>query len=220
MLILALDTATRWVGMALRRDQITLAEMGWQTANRHSAEVPPALQELLRRASVAPLELQAIAVMRGPGSFTGLRIGMSLAKGMALASDPPLTLIGIPTLDVVAAGIPQREGFDILCALVQAGRGRLSAGLYGRVASGWRAQGEAFLATWPELTDRLTSPTLVGGEIDPDGYAHLEQQAGRLVPAGPAFNVRRAAVLADLAAERIAAGQVDDPATLAPEYLH
>lgn len=219
-MILAIDTATRSVGLALRDDHEIIAETTWRTSNHHTAELGPAIDELLKRAGVAPADLTAIAVATGPGSFTGLRIGMAAAKGLALSAGGRIPLVGVQTLDIVAAGQPHPDGIDRLCAIVQAGRGRVSAGMYGWSGAAWASPGEPFLATWEDLINRLEGLTLVGGEIDPAGREALAAAAGRAVIVNPAGCLRRAGYLAEIAAARLAEGLADNPATLAPTYLH
>ncbi|HEX9014059.1 MAG TPA: tRNA (adenosine(37)-N6)-threonylcarbamoyltransferase complex dimerization subunit type 1 TsaB, partial [Anaerolineaceae bacterium] len=101
-MLLAVDTSTRWVGLALYTGSQVLGEMTWQSQNTHTVEVAPAVQELLTRAGVRSSDLRSIGVAVGPGSFTSLRIGLGQAKGLAMACRIPL--VGIPTLDILAAG--------------------------------------------------------------------------------------------------------------------
>ncbi|NLX43424.1 MAG: tRNA (adenosine(37)-N6)-threonylcarbamoyltransferase complex dimerization subunit type 1 TsaB, partial [Chloroflexi bacterium] len=105
-MILAIDTATRTASIALYDASGILAEETWHSQNRHSVELMPAIQRLAERQGVKLGDLSAVAVALGPGSFTGLRIGLSAAKGLCLALDIPL--IGIPTLMIAAyaAGDP------------------------------------------------------------------------------------------------------------------
>lgn len=220
-MLLAIDTATRTISLALLADHEIVAESSWRTAENHTVELAPAVDALLRRAAIAPIDLRAVAVTLGPGSFTGLRIGMGLAKGLALASDGRMALIGIPTLDVVAAGQPHPDGVDRLCALVQAGRGRVSAGFYAWQRDRWIDTGETpFIATWDALAERLSGPVLAGGEIDQTGRERLAGWGASVTLSDPAQSLRRAGFLAQLAQDRLSVGQIDNPATLAPIYLH
>ncbi len=84
-MLLAVDTSTRWTGLALYNGVYVLGEMIWQSQNTHTVEVAPAIQELLKRAGAKTADLRAVGVAIGPGSFTSLRIGLSLATGIALA---------------------------------------------------------------------------------------------------------------------------------------
>ncbi len=220
-MLLAIDTATRTVSLALLADQEIIAESSWRTAENHTVELAPAVDALLQRAAITSGDLRAVAVTRGPGSFTGLRIGMSLAKGLALASSGRTALIGISTLDVVAAAQPHADGVDQLCALVQAGRGRVSAGFYSWQRDHWVDKGETpFIANWDALAERLSGPVLVSGEIDQTGRERLAGLGASVTLSDPAQSLRRAGFLAQLAEGRLSAGQIDNPATLAPIYLH
>ncbi len=216
-MILAIDTATRNVSLALHDGDAVIAEAMWRSADHHTVEMAPALYALLSQAKVAPTDLSALAVTLGPGSYTGLRIGMSLAKGLSLAADPPLPIIGIPTLDVVAAAQPHIV--ECLCAVLQAGRGRVDAGLYRWQAGSWQAVGSPFLATWSALVERLAEPAQVAGEIDRAGRETLAVLGDRVIIASGALGVRRASFLAELAYRRLQCGGSADPATVAPIYL-
>jgi len=216
--ILALDTATSFVSLALHDGDTIIAEASWRSRDHHTVELAPALDEMLRRVGLAPADLRAVAVALGPGSFTGLRIGLALAKGLALAAVPPLPLIGIPTLDIVAAAQPHLA--PRLCAVAQAGRGRINAGFYVWAGGRWQSNGGVFLTTWQELAVRLDEPAQVGGEVDTAGREILASMAGRIILSPVAHRIRRAGFLADLAWERLSAGRVDNPAVLAPIYLN
>jgi len=216
-LILAIDTATRSVSLALHDGQQIIAEESWLSASHHTVEVTPALQALLTRAGLHMQQVTALAVPLGPGSYTGLRIGMSLAKGIALAADPPLPLVRVPTLDIVAEAQPRT--IPRLCAVMQAGRRRLNAGLYLATPTGWHAEGEPFICTWATLAGRVTAATLVAGEIDAAGRETLTASGTPVTFAPPSQNVRRAAVLAEIALRRLASGEMPDARSAAPLYL-
>ncbi len=127
-MLLAVDTSTRWIGLALYDGSQVLAEDVWQSQNHHTVELAPAVASLLRRTESGAAGLSALAVALGPGSFTSLRIGLGLVKGMALALHLPL--IGVPTLDILAASQPVQDW--PLATVLQAGRGRIAD----RVVSG------------------------------------------------------------------------------------
>ncbi len=216
-MILAIDTATRTLSLALNDGNAMVAESSWRSADHHTVELAPMLEEMLKRAGLTLKDLAAIAVALGPGSYTGLRIGMGLAKGLSLAADPPLPLIAIPTLDITAAAQPHH--LDRLCVVAQAGRGRINGGFYVWGDEGrWQADGDPFIASWEDLLLRLDAPTQVAGEVDAAARAMLAPHT-HIMLAGPAQSLRRAGFLAELAAERLAAGQLGDPATLAPIYV-
>ncbi|HRE29770.1 MAG TPA: tRNA (adenosine(37)-N6)-threonylcarbamoyltransferase complex dimerization subunit type 1 TsaB, partial [Anaerolineales bacterium] len=83
-MILAIDTATRVISLALHRGDRLVAEHTWRTENVHTVELAPQVAVLLAQARVNPPELDALAVCLGPGSYTGVRIGLAYAKGLAL----------------------------------------------------------------------------------------------------------------------------------------
>lgn len=226
-MLLSLDTATRHSGLALYDGQQIVAELNWHSVDAQTTELLPRLDQLMTWGGLQPADLSALAVSLGPGSFTGVRVAVSLAKGMALAAGLPL--LGVPTLDATAY---PHVGHDMpVCAVVQAGRGRVLWSLYG---SGLPAGGgnAVELGAWRgwstpiALTDHaglaaaIERPTRVVGELTPDLRALLAGQAGDLAElAGPAVGARRAGCVAELAWLRWQAGQRDDPATLSPIYL-
>jgi tRNA threonylcarbamoyladenosine biosynthesis protein TsaB len=213
-LILAIDTATHMVGIALHDGVQVLAENFWLTGRHHTVSLAPEVAILLHRARKAPTGLTGIAVAKGPGSYTGLRIGMAFAKGLALAHGLPL--IGVPTLEILAQAQPARS--ESMLATLKAGRGRIAGVWYKWVDTRWEAQGESENLTWDEVLKQLAETTHICGEMEPDVRKQLEADE-RVTVAEPAWCVRRPSVLAELAWSRIRAGELDDPALLAPLYL-
>jgi len=212
--LLAIDTATRSIGLALHDGNEILAEHHWITRGFHTVELAPEIALMLRKAECAASSLRAIAVSKGPGSYTGLRIGMSLAKGLALVHNIPI--IGIPTMDIVAHQQPQRE--EPMLVVIEAGRGRLAGMWYKWGLTGWEGMDEPESMTWQEILDNLEEETYICGEIGAKGRAILKEEPLALV-AHPALSVRRPGVLAELGWQKMRSGMVDDPATLAPIYL-
>ena len=106
-MLLAVDTSTLWIGLALYDESRVLAENIWHTENHHTIELVPSIENLLKRCKVSPADLQALAVATGPGSFTSLRISLAVVKGLALACHLPV--VGIPSLDILAAAQPQGD---------------------------------------------------------------------------------------------------------------
>lgn len=214
-MLLAVDTSTAQVGLALYDGAQVIGEYAWRSSQRHTVELAPAVFELLTRCGLTMDNVRALGVALGPGSFTSLRVGLSLVKGFAVARGLPL--IGIPTLDILASAQPLSK-LPLLVA-IQAGRSRLAAGWYRRSKDGWRAKGSARVVTVKALADEVQSPVTVCAELT---AVEREILAGnpeiRLV--SPAQSIRRPAVLAERAWERWQAGDVDDRATLAPIYLH
>jgi tRNA threonylcarbamoyladenosine biosynthesis protein TsaB len=214
-MLLAVDTSTAQVGLAIYDGSQIISEYAWRSSQRHTVELAPAIFELLRRCGLTMDNVQAVGVALGPGSFTSLRVGLSLAKGLALSRQLPL--IGIPTLDILAAAQPSSR--LPLVVAIQAGRGRLAVGWYKNSKNGWQAKAPARVMTVETLIDEVQSPVIVCGELASGERQKLAEKA-EIHLASPAQSVRRPAVLAELAWERWQAGRVDDQAKLAPIYLH
>ncbi len=213
-MLLALDTATQRIGIALHDGHSILSECTWVGSRRQSVELAPEVALTLRRAGITPRALTGVAVAIGPGSFTGLRIGVALAKGLSLAHNLPL--VGVPTLDILAWGQPRRD--EPMLAILHAGRGRVAGVWYKWKASGWQATTEPVVMTWSELRDRLESPTYVCGELDEEGREALANHA-RAKLASPALCVRRPGVLAEIAWHKIRSGWDIHPSQVVPVYL-
>jgi tRNA threonylcarbamoyladenosine biosynthesis protein TsaB len=215
-MLLALDTSTRSMGIALYDGARLLGEAAWITADHHTVELAPAVDDLLRRCGVTFKQVTALGVALGPGSFTGLRIGLALAKGLALAHHLPM--IGIPTLDVTAAALPPRA--IPLVAVLQAGRGRLAVDWYHAEGDAWQSDGGLAVLTAQALAERLDQECLVCGELSGAERQVLASRGEHVRLASPAHSLRRPGLLAELAWQRWQGGLVDDPVTLAPLYLH
>jgi tRNA threonylcarbamoyladenosine biosynthesis protein TsaB len=214
-MLLAIDTATRLLGIALHDKQRLLAEHAWYTGNQHSVELSPAIQRMFDQSNIAINDLSAIAVSQGPGSFTGLRIGISVAKGLAMALRLPL--VGVPTLDIVATGTPHFKGQ--LVTVVTAGRGRIIAGNYRWRHRNWQHAGEPEITDWDTLLAGIEKTTLINGEIDMRGHNLIQQSDKPVYTLPAARQMRRPGFLAQIALEKIASSDFDDAALLVPIYL-
>jgi tRNA threonylcarbamoyladenosine biosynthesis protein TsaB len=216
-MLLAVDTSTAQLGLALYDGAQVLAELTWRGHSRHTQELAPAVADLLNRIGAGLDHLQAIGIAIGPGSFTSLRVGLAFVKGLALARHLPL--VGVPTLDVVAAAVPL-DPTRRLAAVLQAGRGRLALVWYQASENGWQAEGPATVTTAAELEQQISKPVIICGELTAEDRHHLARRYKNVRLASPATCVRRPALLAEIAWQRWQAGQVDSAASLAPIYLH
>lgn len=215
-MLLAVDTSTAQVGLALYDGAQVMGEYAWRSSQRHTVELAPAVAELLARCGLTMDDIHVLGVALGPGSFTSLRVGLSLVKGLALACHLPL--IGIPTLDILAAGQPVSR-LPLLTA-IQAGRGKFAVGWYKGVKNGWQARGLARVVPVEALIYEIKTPSIVCGEFSAEERQHLAKDELNVHLTSPAQSVRRPAVLAELAWARWQKGEVDDEASLAPIYLH
>ncbi len=219
-MFLAIDTATDWASIAIydAEEGRILHEETWWARRQHTTTLMPRIDAAFQFLSFPPSHLRGIAVAIGPGSYTGLRVGLSLAKGLALALGIPL--VGIPTLDVIA--YPHRERREHVCAIIQAGRTRVCWGIY-TPGSPTDPPGGYHLSdveSVVEAVQTLNNPTFVCGEVTPLIRRTFETRLGARVQVGtPADGLRRAGYLAELGLQAINQGRQDDPATLSPIYL-
>ncbi|MFQ5932901.1 MAG: tRNA (adenosine(37)-N6)-threonylcarbamoyltransferase complex dimerization subunit type 1 TsaB [Nitrospiraceae bacterium] len=213
-MLLAIDTATKMLGLALYDGAEILNESVWYSNGHHTTELAPEVALSFRKAETNQAELTAVAVAQGPGSYTGLRIGMALAKGLSLAHNLPV--IGVPTLDILAEAQPQRE--EPMLATLQAGRRRVAAVWYKWTRNGWTARKGMKTLTWEELAGELKQATYICGELDSEAREALKREPlAVLAPAS--MCVRRPSVLAELAWPKARRVKAEDPSTLAPIYL-
>lgn len=209
-----MDTATKSIGLALHSGSELLAEHFWITRGYHTVELAPEIALMLRRAGRTVADLTAVAVVKGPGSYTGLRIGMAVAKGLALAHN--LRMLGISTLDVIAQGQPPSD--SPMFTVIQAGRKRISGVWYAYGPERWEVVSEPRNMVWAELIDQIEENTIICGEVG-ERERNLFAENDHVTLTLPAMSVRRPGILAELGWERLRRGDIDDPATLTPIYL-
>lgn len=215
-MLLAVDTSTTQVGLALYDGVQVIGESLWHGKLRHTTSLAPSIAELFKRTNLTMDDLSALGVALGPGSFTSLRVGLALVKGLALARHLPL--IGIPTLDILTAAQPLRD--ISLAAVLQAGRGRLAVGRYLASDSGiWQSDGEVSVLNLDELIETIESPTMICGELTEEERKILAKKRDLIELSSPVQSTRRPAFLAELAWKRYQADDTDDTASLAPIYL-
>lgn len=215
-MLVALDTSTKYAGVALYDERGVLAESNWLADGSHTVQLLPTLERLLAALGAEARGLRAVGVALGPGSFTGLRVAVSAAKGLCLALDIPF--IGVGTL--AATAYQQRLAGVPVCALVDAGRGQLHGTVYEAGEARWPPQGPGGIATLAELLDRVERTTIFCGEVDERAARAIRDNLdGLAIVASPATGTRRAAALAELAWGRYLAGEADDLAAVQPLYL-
>jgi tRNA threonylcarbamoyladenosine biosynthesis protein TsaB len=215
-MLLAVDTSTQTMGLALYDGSQAIAEMYWRTQTHHTVELAPAVQDLLHKCGAAPSELKAVACALGPGSFTSLRIGLAFAKGLAFSLSIPI--LGIPTFDFLVTGLPP---MDLpMIAVLPAGRGRLANSHYRYTGGKWTAEGEVTILTAEALSAQISEKTFICGEFDAEERQTLSRKYKNAVLASPAQCVRHPAWMAELAWNRLQKGEKDEPVSLSPIYLH
>ena len=214
-MLLALDTSTSWISLALYDGTYVRYETTWESQHHHTVELAPAIERLFQQTGTSCEDLTGLAAAIGPGSFTSLRIGLALVKGMALALNIPV--VGVPSLDVIATAQPLDE--RPMLAVLHAGRRRLAYITYKVQGDAWVAQHEPSVVDASELVRTIESPTLICGELSQEARSIIGRRWKNANIAPPERCLRRAGFLAAMGWARIMAGDVDDPVTLSPIYL-
>jgi len=212
---LAVDTSSNIVSIALSHKGEILALVTWQTRQNHTMELLPNVVCLLRQAKVGLDSIEAIVVAKGPGSFNGLRVGISTAKGLAFTLHIPL--LGVNTLEAEAypfafTGLPLR-------AIQRAGRQEIATAVYRQKDDEWQCLEVDNLASVETLCHRTKQKTLFCGEITPDMARQIRQTIGRRAIICQNTSLSRASSLATLGWRKLREGQHDDLLALQPIYL-
>lgn len=213
---LAIDTSTSTASLALSQDSELMAEVTWYCGQNHSTQLLASLTSLLNQAGINLQAISAIIVARGPGSFNGLRVGISTAKGLAFSLGIPV--VGISSLEVDAyqhaeTGLP-------VCPIFNAGRGEIAAGIYQQKNNKWRQLTAEHITTLEILCSQITTKTIFCGDYIPLIAPRLKKLLRqRAIISTPAARLRRAGFLAELGQKRLEAGNYDNLATLQPLYL-
>lgn len=222
-MILAIDTSTDSTSVALYRPgEAVLAEQSWLGGREQTTQLLPNIQRLMSLVGASSSQVKGVAVATGPGSFSGVRIGLSTAKSMAYALQIPLW--GVPSLDVLAyqhAAVTAAQ----VCSMLRMGRGRVAWALYRTRAARWERLTGYENSTPQEMAEHILEQqsnvaTLFCGEIEPEVAEVITGKlAGAASIAPPAASLRRASYLAEIALQRSSRGETDDPATLQAVYL-
>jgi len=212
---LAIDTSTEIAGIALSESGSVIAELTWQSGRNHTVELLPGIDYILSLKKGGMNSIKAIFIARGPGSFNGLRVGISTAKGFAFALNIPL--IAVNTLEIEA--YPFALSNLPINAIHNAGRGEIAVASYIQ-KNGWQCIKEHYLTTPEQLISSINEKTLFCGEIPEAVLEQLKSELGELaeIPDKTA-RMRRPGYLTELAWKRLNNGQRDDISTLQPVYL-
>lgn len=216
MRILGVDTATRRASVGVLIDGVVIVEQSQVAESNHAVSLLPLIADVLRQAHCSVGDLEVVAVSAGPGSFTGLRIGLSVAKGLARATG--LRLVAVPTLEALAATVDDHHG--TVCTLLDARRGELYAACFAAAPSGCTRLTADTLVTPEALLPQLPTPCVVVGDAVVRYGAWLREQLGARVTLLP-FETHgpRGGVVARLGGERLRAGQCDPLPDMEPFYI-
>lgn len=215
MIWLGIDTANTPLSVAIVKDGEVITEENTSTKVNHSLRAMPAIEEAFKRANMTPDQIDCIAVSEGPGSYTGVRIGVTIAKTLAWTLQKPL--IGVSSLQALAMNAQLHEG--LVCPLFDARRNHVYAGLYEITKGHLHAQMEDQHLSIEALLTRvkeLNRPVLFVGK-DVSMYQELiTEQLGDLALIAPyALNIPRASSLISLAEQLNVSEEVHQ---FVPEY--
>jgi tRNA threonylcarbamoyladenosine biosynthesis protein TsaB len=216
MRILGIDTATWRASVGLLIDGEVVAEQSQVANGSHAVTVLPLLADTLRRAGCTVRDLDAIAVSNGPGAFTGLRIGLSVTKGLACATGVPV--VAVPTLEALARTLTHHQG--VIWTILDARKGELYAACFESQSGMVHRLTPDAVVTAAELVRHITVPCVVVGDALPRYAAFLEEHLGdraTLLPYeiyGP-----RGGVVAAMGWERLQAGASEPAACIEPFYV-
>jgi tRNA threonylcarbamoyladenosine biosynthesis protein TsaB len=216
MYILAFDTATKIGSLAITNEDQLIIALTIKSNISHSKRLLPQIEFALKQTSLTLQDLDGFGVTIGPGSFTGLRIGLSVAKGLSYATGKPL--VGVSTLEAMAAGLPFVS--RMICPVLDARKGEVYAGFF-------KYQGQKLVKLGPEIVcppkficQYIHEPVVFLGdgvrlyrelflqELPEKAFFALEGRTGPV-----------AACVATLAYERITEGKVDDTHVITPHYI-
>ena len=212
---LAIDTSSDTAGIALSRKGELLASLTWQTAQNHTVDLLPNLVCLLQRTGAELDSAEAIIVAKGPGSFNGLRVGVSTAKGLASALN--IRLLGVSTFE--AEAYPFAFTGLAIRPIHRAGREEIATALYRQEDDGWRCLEAENLTTVMAVCRRIRQRTILCGDIPSHIVSEIRQNVGRRAMISQSGSQSRAACLAIVGWRKLSRGEQDDPATLQPLYL-
>jgi len=215
-LILAVETSGRLGSVALAQGAKLLGERHFTGPMRHSAEVFPAILGLLQQFDKKPNQIEQVYISVGPGSFTGLRIAVTLAKTLALANGAKI--IAVDTLNVIAANINSQDKSEQLGVILDAKRGQFFVAVYEKTQDGWEKILSDSLMTAEDFLGRFTDkPIALIGEglvFYRNNFTHKNVRVLDEKYWNPsAANVHR------LGWEMAGRGQFTDPIALTPNYL-
>lgn len=212
--LLAIDSSTAVTGLALY-DGDSCSELVWDAGRTQTTSLAGEMMHLLSLAGLELRDIGAVAVAVGPGSFNGLRVGMSVAKGLCYGLGVPI--IGVGTLDVAA--YPHAGGRAPIRAFVRAGRGRAVFADFRYRNGRWVRTSELRNEPLEEIVSHLSERTILVGDMRVAMTERLSSEPWAVIP-GAALRLRRPSYLAEIGYHRWKANDTDSLEALEPVYVH
>ncbi|HKW78778.1 MAG TPA: tRNA (adenosine(37)-N6)-threonylcarbamoyltransferase complex dimerization subunit type 1 TsaB [Candidatus Limnocylindria bacterium] len=215
-MLIAVDTSTSWGSVALFDGRGVLSELTWRSPRRSGDELFPMLERAMALGDTSLAQVDRLAVATGPGSFTGIRVGVAATRGLARATGAEVA--GISTLDVLA--FPHAFGKVPVCALLPAGRTQWYGALYAEQDGAWARRSAFMLGTLADICRQVATRTLFVGELDADAERSLHDLLGVRALFPPAsLRLRRAGYLAELGWKAIETRRAPRSDELEPIYV-
>ena len=216
-MLLAIETSSRQMGVALLDGERVAASYELLADFPHAVELPDAVKRVLAGGGTTLPQLEAIAVDIGPGSFTGLRIGLAFAKGLLFGR--AIKTVAVPSLDVLAAGLPWNP--RLVCPFIDAKQGNVYMAFYRTADGGLTKTTDYLLLPVDEALSLIREPVVLLGDGCSRYPEKIAERLGDKVHIAPQeLWWPKAATLARLAQRKLAAGQTENPAALVPMYLY
>jgi tRNA threonylcarbamoyladenosine biosynthesis protein TsaB len=216
MYILGIETATTTGSLALMNDNRLIWEYTLNMRTTHTTRLMPALDQMLKDSSIEKHQLNGIAVSMGPGSFTGLRIGLATAKGLAMGLNIPL--VGVPTLDALAYNVPYTK-YQI-CPVLDAKKKEIYASLF-RFEDGELIRLTPYMVMPPDdLLKHIHEKTIfLGDGLDSYRDFIAEKLMDMAIFAPDAQRLPRSAIIAEIGLMKLRSGEYLDMASAEPIYI-
>jgi len=214
MRLLALDTSTLSGSVALLEDEQIRAEVNLNLGRKHTERLLPGMDWIFQELELEPRQLEAVAVGLGPGSFTGLRVGLATAKGLAISLEIPL--VGVSSLEALAWQARFYSGK--ILSLIDARKGQVFAEFF-QGGDGFSALEGPMVINPEELAVKIPEQTLLVGEGWRAYHEIFAKLRDRIIIAGAEFDSPRGSIIGRLGLRRLKQGERDLPDTLVPIYL-
>ena len=218
MKVLGVDTSTSCGSLGIIDDDEVVAEYALLRDETHSTRLVPAIQALLKEAQLDLDDIDGIAISLGPGSFTGLRVGLSAVKGLALAAERPV--VGVPTLDALASNLPFTP--YLICPLLDARKGEVYTALYKDGDGGRIEQLAPYQVLAPlDLLEKipLQETIFLGDGVEAYGELIEERLGAKALFVPPHLRFLRGSTVAEIGCQRFKRGEQDDISSLVPIYV-
>ena len=214
MRVLAIDTSSRVLSIAIVEEKEVIISTDWLVERRHSCELLPLLQQILHISTITLKDIDGFAVGVGPGSFTGLRVGIAVIKGLSVACKK--RVIGIPSLDALAENVVYFDGQ--ICPVIDAKRKQVYTSIYKREEAQLKRLTDYLLISPAEIVGMVDTPAIFLG--DGVELSFFPEGKDAIYLADSSLWYPRASIIGRLAIERLKEGREDDLSNLTPIYLY